>query len=99
MSEELKVAPIATEELEAARRKLKRKLAAAIIRAMGEADMSYGDIAEKIGRSERSVRSFVQDLIDGRGKSMDAISDIALAMDAEMDVRLVPWRYLPTGGQ
>ncbi len=74
---------IPQEVIEAARRRLKRRVAAMIIRAMADEDCSFEVIAERLGDDPLRLRLFVHELIEGRGNSLNEVSDLCLAMGVE----------------
>lgn len=83
---------IPQEVLEAARRRLCRRFAAVILEAMADADISFTQMAYRIGKDEPKVRGWFDELSNGRSISLDCISDMLLACAAELDFRVTrPW--------
>lgn len=84
------VEPIPQAELDRSRRKLCRRIAAALVRGMAETDTDFATIAARTGRSERSVRDYLRALIEGlSGLGLDMISDFAWAMGGEIEFHIV----------
>lgn len=86
---------IPQEKLEAARRRLKRRIAAQIIWAMAEEDVTFEDIDARLGTDGsfgRDTRQYVHDLIEGRGAALDPVSDLCLAIGREpiVTIRKIP---------
>ena len=77
--------PIPKVELERAHRKLSRRVASCIVRAMAETDTSISDIAARLGRDENRVLAKLVEFIMGDGGSLDWISDMLLACGCEAD--------------
>lgn len=77
------IRPLTDDEKEFARRRLKRRVAAMLVRAMAETDMTFEQIAERVGQKPDQARKYVHDLIDGVGTELNMISDICLALDCE----------------
>lgn len=75
--------PLTDDEKERARRKLKRRVAAMLVRCMAEQDMSLEQIAERLGEKPDGTRKYLHDLIDGIGKELNSVSDLCLALDCE----------------
>jgi predicted DNA-binding protein len=71
--------------IEAARRKIKRRVASVLIRCMAEEDMGFEQIANRLDQPTETVRKWVYDLAEGIGKDMNEMSDLALAMDCEIE--------------
>ena len=78
---------IPKEELAAACRKMARRIAAAIVQCMAETDFNFTQIAARIGKTEKDIKTWMDRLFDGDGgeASLDHVSDILLAMGAELD--------------
>lgn len=76
------VEPIPREELDRAVRTLCRNVAAALIQGMAETDTSFAMIAVKLGVTEKTVRGWIDDLMDGiEGKTtMRVIAEMCWAM-------------------
>lgn len=85
---------IPLEAREAQRRKTKRRAVSVIIRCMGEEDMGFAQIANRLDQSEQEVRQWVYDMIEGVGGTLNEVSDLLLAMDceAEFGARKIEWR-------
>lgn len=83
--------PIPREELDRARRKMCRRIAAALVGAMAETDTGFDTIAARLGRSEASCRAFLRSMIDGTPprNGLDLMSDFAFAMGCEIEFRVV----------
>lgn len=75
--------PIPREELDRAVRAFCRRVAAAIIECMGDTDTSFAMMAVRLGVTEKTVRGWIDDLMDGvEGKtSMRVIAEMCWAMD------------------
>jgi hypothetical protein len=71
-----------------ARRKLKRKVAAAIITAMAETDADYEWIATRLEQKPAEIERWIVGLITGETKCMDEASDLMLAMALEFNFSL-----------
>ena len=71
-------------DMEVARRKLKRKIAAAIISAMAETDADYEFMAKRLRTTPDKVAKEIDGFIRGETKAMDEASDLALAVGAEL---------------
>lgn len=76
-----------------ARRKASRRVAAVLVRLMADTDTSFEVIANRLGQDEHQVRQWLGDFIDGHGKHLNIMSDLALSMGAEWVVRVE--RYEP----
>lgn len=76
-------------EFEKARRQLARNVAGAIAHAMAASDISYFDIAKRIGSHEVNVRIKIYALLDGKLIKLEDISDIFLAMGFEPRIQLI----------
>lgn len=67
-----------------ARRKLKRRLAAALITAMAETDADYEFIARRLRDKPEKIERWIAGLITGETKALDEVSDLALALHVEL---------------
>lgn len=67
-----------------ARRKLKRKVAAALISAMAETDADYEFIAKRLRDKPAHIEKWITGLITGETRAMDEISDLCTAMGVEL---------------
>lgn len=77
--------PIPREILDAACRKMCRRIASTLIRAMAETDTSFALMAVRIGVPEKKVRKWMDALLDGTGTRLRPISDMCTAMGCELD--------------
>lgn len=89
------IEPIPHEVLEAARLKLSRRLAAAIVTGMAETGSSAEYIAMRLGKRKGYVWRILKRLLDGRHKSLGDIGAIFAAMALEIEFRIVP-REVPS---
>lgn len=71
-----------------ARRKIKRRIAAAIITAMAETDADYEFIAKRLEQTPAEIEKWIVGLIAGETKCMDEVSDLLLAIGCEFDFHL-----------
>ncbi len=71
-----------------ARRKLKKRIAAAIINAMAETDADYAFIAKRLRDKPAKIEAWITGLITGRTKDLDEVSDLLLAMNCELEFGL-----------
>src|SRR5258708_1738400 len=83
---------ISPDDIARARRKINRRFAALIIKAMAESDMSLKDIAVRAGIFYPTLKDKLDKMINGVSilNSFDFISDVLLAMDAELGWAIVP---------
>lgn len=83
--------PIPQEELDRACRKMCRRIAAALVRAMAETDTDFATIAARTTRSEESLRSFIRALIDGKAprNGLEMMAIFAVAMECEIEFHIV----------
>lgn len=82
---------IPEETLAKARRKFARHLAATIMQAMSHTDTSFTEIAVRIGKTEKTVRGWIDDLMDGEANlSLGNLSDVCWAMGCLPKVTLIP---------
>lgn len=82
---------IPEETLAKARRKFARHLAAVIMQAMSDTDTSFTEIAVRIGKTEKTVRGWIDDLMDGEANlSLTSLSDVCWAMGCRPKVTLIP---------
>lgn len=68
-----------------ARRKMKRKIASALIAAMAETDADYKFIATRLGQDAEEIERWLVGLISGDSKCGDEASDLLLALGCEFD--------------
>lgn len=79
---------ISPADLEAARRKLARRFASAIVTAMAEMDVSPRQMAEAIGVTEKYVLDIINRLIGGDGSfGIDAMADLFSACGCDYQPR------------
>lgn len=81
------------EEMKAARRHLCRSIASVIVRAMADADITFTEMAVRIGQREKTVRRWVNALIDGRSKGvgLSEVADMLFACNgAVLEMKLRP---------
>lgn len=90
--------PIPKEELEAARRRLKRQVASMMIGAMAETDAGFELLGERLGTAPASLRRWIYRMIEGKGEDLNAISDLALAMECRVEFSLMRFATLPEIG-
>lgn len=81
-------------DMNAARRKMYRRMAACIISAMAETDADYDFIATRLEVNTSKVKSWIDAFIAGTGadKAMNEFSDLLLAMGCEPNFQLHPYR-------
>ena len=94
--------PATDEQLNAARRRLCRRVASMLIRGMAETDTSYAQIAERMGVSEQVVKQLFAVLIAGTHRGLGDIADIATAMGLHMEIalhKIDPGEFEPRRGQ
>ena len=84
--------PLLEKELMRARRKVCRKVASVLIRAMAETDSDFAFLAMRLGKPEDGLRKWLYSLIDGTAPDFDRMSDLALAMGYEFEFHLVPYQ-------
>lgn len=91
------IEPIHAEALAFARRRMARKIAAAIVGAMAECDFNFTQIAARLGKTEKDISAWMSRLFDGDGSGaqMDHLSDILLAMGCELDFQIVAAKPIP----
>lgn len=70
-------------DMERARKKNKKKIAAHIIMAMAESDADYEFIAKRLESEPSTIEKEITGLITGRTLAMDEVSDLMLAMGLE----------------
>lgn len=85
--------PIPKEEFERARRALCRRIGAEIVRAMALVDADFARMGERMDRPEEYVRTCVHQLIDGTPLDLTTISDLALALGGEWDIKVIETRH------
>lgn len=78
--------PIAKADLERARRRFKKQLAAAILAAMAEANVEFADINAKLGNT--LAKGWLDALVNGTAINMDIVSDMATAMGYDVGSRV-----------
>lgn len=78
------------EERAASHRRLCRHIGAAVVQCMADTDMSFAEVAERIGSTAGAVKRKLYRLIAGRSISFCDVSDLATAMGAIVRIRLVP---------
>lgn len=83
-------APIPRATLDAAHRRLTRRVAALLIQAMAEHDMGYDELAEALGVKPIAMRNYINGLITGKTKAMRDVSDLACALDCEFHFTVHP---------
>jgi len=81
---------VSEEDRAASHRRLCRHIAAAVVQCMADTDMSFAEIAERIGSTAGAVKRKIDRLIAGRSISFRDVSDFATAMGASVRIRLVP---------
>lgn len=72
------------ELLRKARRKLCRRVGAAIVERMAETDTSFTVMAARLGRREKQVRGWLMRLLDGRSVKLNVIADMCTSMGCEL---------------
>ncbi len=82
--------PIPRATLDAAHRRLTRRIAAMLIQAMAERDMGYDELAEALGVKSIIVRNYINGLITGKTKALRDMSDIACALNCELHFAVRP---------
>lgn len=85
-----KVEPIPKEVLNKAHRKLLKKLAVLIIQCMEEADISFETIETRLGWPEGRAQEELMLMISGESNLLREVSDLAVAMDCEIDIKALP---------
>jgi hypothetical protein len=83
---------ISDEKLKSARRKTSRRVAAALIAAMAETDIDYEEMGIRLGEKPETIRKWIIDFVDCKSKDLDLLSDLCLAMNAEVNFTLHSWR-------
>jgi len=89
---------IRRETLEAARRRLSRRLAACVALAMAEEDFTKAQIASRLDVSEASVIAWIDELLEGTAHSFGPIGGMLAAMGRELQFSLVPLREASVSG-
>ena len=86
---------IPQEALDAAHRKLCRMVASVIIRAMAEADVSFAQMDERLGKPLGFSKAYVNKLVNPspKLKELREISDLATALDAEIVFGMEAYPY------
>jgi len=82
-SEAGRAEPIPREELERARRRLSRHVAAMIVEAMAETDTSLEQLDVRLAQGPGTAGRWLSGLINCTSSDLDLISDMCLAMGAE----------------
>lgn len=82
-----------------ARRYTCRHIAAALVQAMAETDTDFETIDTRLGWGPFTAQGHVYALIAGESRSLDIISDLAIAMRCVLDVRVRPGPILPEVAQ
>jgi hypothetical protein len=75
-------------DLGRARRKLKKKVAAALITAMAETDADYEFMGKRLGDTPENIEQYIVGLISGKSKCMEELSDLLLALGCEFSFGL-----------
>ena len=80
------IEPVPQRHLDRARRQTKRRIAACLVRCMADTDMSFEQIAKRLGRKEETIRRWLDELVDAKpgGADLNEVSDCLLAMGAEL---------------
>lgn len=76
------------EMLAAEGRRLRRMVMAQLLTAMAEADMGPAELAEVLGCDKRFIWRWVRRMIDGSGKDLQDVSNIAATMGRRLTVEL-----------
>lgn len=71
-------------EIDRALRQTCRRVASALIKAMADEDVSFAEIAKRLGRKEKTVGRWLRTLIAGRPIDLDHVSDMCTAMDCQL---------------
>lgn len=79
---------VADTDMARARRKMKKRIAAALITAMAETDSDYQFIAIRLGDESDKIEKWITGLIAGDTRCLDECSDLLLAMGCEFEFRL-----------
>lgn len=74
--------------MDKAKRKMKKKIASAMIAAMAETDADYKFIAKRLGDTPENIEKWLVGLIAGETRAMDEVSDLMLAMGCEFSFTL-----------
>ncbi len=82
--------PIPRRVLRAARARLCRRIAAAIISGMAETDSSVETIARRLGENPEAIKSRLDALIAGRSIKLGHVSDMCFAMGCELEMKIRP---------
>lgn len=85
MKDENEAKPIAVEILESARLKFKRKLASLLLRALAESGMTTEAVEHRARMKRGAFMAYVNSLVKGKHRGMDAMIDIATALDGEIE--------------
>jgi hypothetical protein len=86
-------APIPKDVLEAARLRFKRQIASALIASMADEGTSFEELDHRIGKRPGFSLRYITQLITGKTRDFDLVSDFCLAMNQEPRIemrRLVP---------
>ena len=84
---------VAETDMARARRKMKRKIAAALITAMAETDADYAFIATRLDDDPTKIEKWITGLISGETRAMDEVSDLLLALGCEFDFSLRRYEF------
>lgn len=90
---------IPREALEAARRRLSRRLAVCVVFAMAEEDFTKAQIAARLNVSEASIIAWIDELLEGTAHSLGPIGGMLAAMGRELQFSLVPLREASASGE
>jgi hypothetical protein len=87
---EMMMEPLRVTELDMARarRKMKKRIAAAIITAMAETDADYEFIGKRLTMKPAKIEKIIMDFIAGADSDIDQVSDLLLAMGCELTFQL-----------
>ena len=80
--------PLPQEAIDAARLRLKRKIASVIMYAMAESGLSVEQLEHRIRRPQGFTWRFLRGLMKGTNSALNDISDLLLAMDCELEMNL-----------
>lgn len=78
-----KIEPIPLEILEAARLKMKREIAAMLIKCLAESGMTYEQVEIRIGEKKGYFKGYINRLLIGKEHGLDAMSDMAVGLGFE----------------